>query len=241
MTPLPFERYLNEVTARAALLETLLAGAAPQTPLPTCPGWTLTELSVHVRGNLATLGGAAAGNPAREVPPRLTDCAEDFAAALRAAGPDAQTESWGLKQPARYWARRAAHDLTVHHADAALALGAPLEVAPDLAADGLDELLEMFAGEDLPGLRGLAGRSLHLHATDAGNAEWLIDFTGPSPTGSGGFTWRHAHQKATTAVRAPMTALLLLAYRRYPADSEDIQILGETAVLDTWLDHIALT
>ncbi|WP_165984006.1 maleylpyruvate isomerase family mycothiol-dependent enzyme [Streptomyces sp. YIM 98790] len=235
MASLPYDRYCHEVTAQAALLDGLLAGAPPQTPVPTCPGWTLAELSVHIRGNLATLEQAVRGSAPGEVPPRLADCAERFAAAFRSAGAEAVAEAWGLKQPARSWARRAAHDLAVHRADAALALGAPFELAGDLAADGLDELLDMFAGQDLPGLRELAGQTLHLHATDADDAEWLITFTPP------GFTWRRAHEKAATAVRAPLTSLLLLCYRRRPPGHESVQLLGAPAPLSGLLDSIALT
>ena len=39
------------------------------------------------------------------------------------------------------------HEATVHRADAALALGADYQLAPELAADGIDEWLERVVVE----------------------------------------------------------------------------------------------
>lgn len=71
-----------------------------------------------------------------------------------------------------FWARRMAHELTIHRADATLAAGQPYEVAPEIAADAIDEWLQItqFAQRTMPddGVRELrgTGRSIHLHATD---------------------------------------------------------------------------
>ena len=64
-------------------------------------------------------------------------------------------------------------------------------------------------------LRG-PGRSIHLHATDTApelNAEWLVELTEDV------LVWRRGHEKATVALRGPLTAVLLAFYRRLPLDS----------------------
>jgi hypothetical protein len=116
-------------------------------------------------------------------------------------------------------------------------------VAPDLAADAIDELLDLFsdplvrsASPRLAELRG-PGKSIHLHATDAEpelSAEWLIEL------GSDGYTWRHGHEQATVALRGPLADVLLVFYRRLPADSERVEVLGDAALLDFWLDRVRL-
>ena len=63
------------------------------------------------------------------------------------------------------------------------------------------------------GHRSRAGHGLHFHATDTepqAAAEWVVDLTGDA------ITWRRAHEKAAVVVRAPLTDLLLLIYKRRP-------------------------
>lgn len=80
------------------------------------------------------------------------------------------------------------------------------------------------------------GRTLHLHATDTApetRAEWVVDLTGEA------ITWRRAHEKATVAVRGRLVDLLLLIYKRRPARSEGIEILGDDQLLDFYLERVS--
>lgn len=148
--------------------------------------------------------------------------------------------SWAGIPTSGFWARRMAHELTIHRADAALAAGQPYEVAPDIAADAIDEWLQIveFAQRTIPDdesreLRG-AGRSIHLHATDGTaelDAEWVIEFTDDL------IVWRRGHEKATVALRGPLTAVLLAFYRRLPLDSPELEVLGERELLEFWLER----
>jgi hypothetical protein len=79
-------------------------------------------------------------------------------------------------------------------ADAELAVGRPVSLAPNLAADSVSDLLELFSIlpriDDFPALSQLRGhgQTLHFHATDPGLAtagEWLAHRT---PAGSSGST-----------------------------------------------------
>jgi predicted lipid carrier protein YhbT len=132
------------------------------------------------------------------------------------------------------------HELVVHRADAALAAGLPYEVAPEIAADAIDEWLEIveFAQRTEPDdaaaeLRG-PGRSIHLHATDAPadvTAEWFVELT------EEGVRWRHGHEKATVALHGPLTDVLLAFYRRLPPDGGRLEVLGDRELLDFWLER----
>lgn len=256
------DRYCDEVIAQTDLLSDVLKGADLSVIVPTCPDWTLADLVRHIGGNLhaaemAVRTGTAVGSPDQQVPEGtgpagdnpaaldawLAEGAARFADTLRQAGPAAQAQIRGLQRSTAFWARRAAHDLVIHRADAAGTVGADYAVAPELAADAIDELLELIsdpqvaaASPRLAELRG-TGKSIHLHATDtaAGSAaEWLIEL------GPDGFTWRHGHEKSTVALRGPLADVLLVFYRRLPADSERVEVLGEAALLDFWLERVSL-
>ena len=277
MANLPYDRFCDEIVAQTGLLREVAAGADLSATVPTAPDWTLADLLRHVGGNLRALEqavrtGVPVTEPEREVPGHagpsaddpaalegwLASAAEAAAATLRAAGPDDEAQLWVVRWPTAAWARRAAHDIVVHRADAAGTVGAAYTVDEDLAVDAVEEFLDLLsglaAGEAAGGgaeARGTAGPgadgteggdpgpggTVHLHATDAGPglpAEWLLV---PDPPG---FRWRHAHEKATVAVRAPLADLLRVVTRRLPPDAEDVEVLGDRAVLDAWLERLRL-
>jgi uncharacterized protein (TIGR03083 family) len=262
MTLLGHDRYCDEVITQTGQLRTLLPGADLSATVPTCPDWTLAQLVRHVGGNLlavetAVRTGTAVAEPAGQVSGWSGPAADDlpaldgwvaeaaarFAGTLRAAGPAVQAQVWTVRQPTAFWARRAALDVVIHRADAAGTLGAGYTVAPELAADAIDELLELISDPQVAGssprlaeLRGRGG-SIHLHATDGGGgpaAEWLIEL------GAGGFTWRRGHERASVALRGPLADVLLVFHRRLPPDSERVEVLGERALLDFWLERVSL-
>src|SRR6266571_516000 len=113
---------------------------------------------------------------------------------------------------------------------------------PAVAVDAIDEWLQLSSLpihlEYHPEARELLGpgRTLHFHATDTepqAAAEWIVDLTGDA------ITWRRAHEQAAVAVRAPLTDLLLLIYKRRHARGEDIAIFGDADLLDFWLERVS--
>ncbi len=111
-----------------------------------------------------------------------------------------------------------------------------------MALGAIDEWMELGSlpmhFEVHPQMRELLGpgRTLHFHATDTepqAAAEWVVDLTGDA------ITWRRAHEKAAVAVRAPLTDLLLLIYKRRPASGEGIQLFGDADLLDFWLERVS--
>jgi uncharacterized protein (TIGR03083 family) len=180
-------------------------------------------------------------DPAQHAP-WLNAGAERVVEAVTAAGSDLVWTLAGIG-PASFWARRRAHEAAVHLADAQLAAGRDVDLAPEVAADGVDEWLARIAAG--PGgtagsalgpaqdLRG-DGQSLHFHGTDpglSGTGEWLVTRT-PS-----GVTVARGHGKADVAVRGPAVGLLLVLTRRLPPSAPGIEVLGEHALLTHWLQH----
>ncbi|HEV7851600.1 MAG TPA: hypothetical protein VGP27_09590, partial [Mycobacterium sp.] len=78
------------------------------------------------------------------------------------------------------------------------------------------------------------GRTLHLHATDNGlgaAGEWSITGT------DDGIAFTHEHGKGDVALRGPATDLLLAVVRRHPAADAGLEMFGDTAVWDGWLER----
>jgi uncharacterized protein (TIGR03083 family) len=233
------------------LLAELIHGADPATPVPGCPGWTLTQLLRHVgRGDrwAATIvrerrdsfldpkdvsNGKPPDDPDGAVE-WLRESARTLVDAVARVGADTTCWTFLGPRPAAFWVRRRLHETTVHRADAALAVGVEYELAPVLAADGLAEWLDIVSATSGRGDRPAPldrGASLHLHATDGAlgpAGEWLVE------AADGGVSWRRGHAKATTAVRGPVVNLLLATLRRRP-EADGLELIGDADVWTRWL------
>ncbi len=243
---------------RAALLDQtqafgeLIRGADPSTPVPTCPEWTLKQLFRHVgRGNrwAAQIVAERRSQPLdpRDVrdgrPPDdpnaaidwLNGSAQQVIIAVDQVGSDARVWTFLGSRPAGWWIRRRLHEVDVHLADAAIALGTDYSLAADLAADAISEWIErtvVQSDRQTPPIP--PGRALHLHATDAGlgpTGEWTI------VNDEHGISWSHDHAKGDVALRGPATDLLLALVRRRPVTELGIEVFGDSEVWDTWLDR----
>ncbi|MFF8025295.1 maleylpyruvate isomerase family mycothiol-dependent enzyme [Streptomyces sp. NPDC007896] len=262
MTPLAHDRYCDAIEREVRLLrDVVTSGADLSATVPTCPDWSLERLVRHTGGALRWVelivrtkaqenvhdeqvplleGPAAEGDPAA-LDAWLAETGEMLVAALREAGPATKVWAWAGDLSSGFWARRMTHELVIHRADATPAAGLPYEVAPDVAADAIDEWLGIieFVQRTRPhdaaaaALRG-PGRSIHLHATDTPpelDAEWVVELT------EEGVVWRRDHEKATVALRGPLTDVLLAFYRRLPLDDGRLEVLGERELLDLWLER----
>jgi uncharacterized protein (TIGR03083 family) len=246
------------VDFRAALLDQtrdfgeLIRSADPSTPVPTCPDWTLKQLFRHVgRGN-RWAAQIIADHRAHELDPRdvrggkppddpdaaidwLNEGAQLIINAVDQVGADARVWSFLGPRPAGWWVRRRLHEATVHRADAAMALGVEYDLSPEIAADGVSEWIELMtvqAKRAQPPVE--KGRTVHLHATDGAlgpTGEWTI------ANDEDGLGWSHEHGKGDVALRGPAKDLLLAIVRRRTAADVGIEIFGDIAVWDGWLER----
>jgi uncharacterized protein (TIGR03083 family) len=140
------------------LTETVIS-AAPETPIPTCPGWTMRQLMRHVGraqrwaaeiirtkadvslDPLSVPDGRPPDDPKGARPWLLAGPEVLLDAIAHVGGPDVTVATFDGPRPARWWARRLLHESTVHRADAVFAVDQHYELAPELAADGIDEWL----------------------------------------------------------------------------------------------------
>src|SRR5205823_6038165 len=83
--------------------------------------------------------------------------------------------------PKAMWARRQAHETTIHRVDAELAAAAGVTpIAAELAIDGIDELLTCFVPRPRSRLKADPARSLRIVASDVDDS-WLITIGANGP------------------------------------------------------------
>ncbi|MER6566047.1 maleylpyruvate isomerase family mycothiol-dependent enzyme [Streptomyces sp. NPDC001093] len=257
--PLPYDTYREAVARETLRFCEVVQDADPATAVPSCPDWTLADLTRHV-GALQRWFGTLLTRLVQELPRSrdvelgLPENARDYpdwlaagvpgvAAVLRDTDPEAPMWVWGEDRHARFWARRMLFETLVHRVDAERAVGLPSDIDPVLAADGVDEFLVNlpYAGLFAPGVTKLRGdgETLAFRSTDAGDgpgAEWRmrLDPDGFRPVG------REAESEpVTAAVRGQAADLLLLLYGRRSYQDPAFEISGQTAVLDNWFAHTA--
>lgn len=214
--------------------------------MPSCPGWKVADVVRHVGGVHQWAAIAVrSGGPDRPEFPHISDDlqgaalldwaevrAAELLASLAEADPDAGAWTFGPPRTVRFWLRRQAHETSVHAWDAGNAVGKPLSIASDVAADGLAEFLDVMLGRMVKRVPApWTGQTVHFHRTD-GDGEWLATL-GPD----GAVTVEHKHDKGQLAVRASAPDLLLWATNRIGSDR--VELFGDSALADRWRSELA--
>ncbi|WP_058043638.1 maleylpyruvate isomerase family mycothiol-dependent enzyme [Streptomyces roseifaciens] len=251
-------QHATAVAAETARFVATVKGADPATPVPSCPGWTLADLTRHtgsVHRWFSVLLSRRIQQPptSREVelhlpeqpdgyPDWLTMGATEAAQVFAATDLDAPMWAWGLDQHARFWVRRMLFETLVHRADAELALGLSPHIDRVLAVDGIDEFLTNlpFASFFAPGTAELRGpdRTIRFGCTDGDDEgdDWLIHLR---PDGFGLVTGDARSRTADATVRGTAADLLLLLYGRLDRNSDAFELLGDRDLIAHWFAHSA--
>lgn len=228
--------------------------ADPSARIPWSDSWTVADCGVHLGGAHHLFARVIAGRPTADFsegrslePPAPSD--PDASAWLRTGtaalldaldglSPDEPCWTWWpADQTIGFWHRRMAHETLVHRWDLELGAGIAGEpIAPALAADGIDELLDVFVAVSrmVHGSPG-DGESVHVHCTDT-DGEWLVTFGAPGAT-----ELRREHAKGSLAMRGPAEPLLLRLWGRLDADQAEaagIEVLGDQTVVERWSELV---
>lgn len=241
------ETYLKQVRADGERIAEVSVGNL-ELPVPTCPGNTVASLLLHTTGvfafwtgaleqnrrpdfDMARLEGAGVDTHLREL--------ERFLTAISARDPDETTWTFGSQQSVRFWCRRSAHEMSIHRWDFENAVGDPEPIDPDLAADGIDEILvefgtkrddasgwvsgsEMFDGD---------GETFCLQATDGTDSRLVtarpdhFDIV----VGSG---------SADVTARGTASDLLLFCWGRVPP--HELEVDGDASLLERWQERVRI-
>lgn len=237
-TRLSHDQYVAHLQRESARLQEVLAEAADDARVPTCPDWTTLDLLWHMaEGHLfwtaaVELNGASPADVGDQAARPTSDrtelarlaqqAADSFAQALATRGPDAACWTWADEHTTGWVARRQAHEALIHRVDAELTAGDRSPRQPAFAADGVDEALRvMFGG--VPSWARFTVNPEHrvrLRATDA-QMSWLVRVG--RLTGVGPQSGKHFDEPALDVADGDDGS---------PASAE---VSGAAADLDCWL------
>ncbi len=236
-------------------LSAAAAEAGPDAAVPSCPDWVVRDLVRH-QGGVHRWAASIVGTPRTEpwnvdldevvgTWPDDADLLPWFGAGVEAltkvltqADPD--LTCWAFlpaPSPLAMWARRQAHETSVHGVDAELAARRPVTPFPaDFAADGISELLEGFVPRG-GRLRSDQARTLRVRCADVA-ADWLVSI-GPDQVQTTSGKGREDGGDAGSAdceVTGTAEDLYLALWNRRQPDC--LQLSGDRGVLDLFLNRV---
>ncbi|SNR51209.1 TIGR03083 family protein [Haloechinothrix alba] len=218
--------------------------------VPTCPGWRVRDLLLHI-GGVHRWAGTVVAESRRE--PLHLERAEGISAhlptdgelvgwfrrghadllkALRNAPEDLRC--WAFltaPTPLAFWARRQAHETTVHRVDVESAAGGVGRVEPHVATDGIDELLGGFVPRARTGLHSDPPTSMSVRTTDTG-ARWLLH------VGRGPVTVERSSGPADTVVSGTASDVYLALWNRLPL--RELDVAGSEELLLRWPETVRI-
>jgi uncharacterized protein (TIGR03083 family) len=246
-THLTTDDHIEALIRRGAVLREAAAAAGFDARVPTCPAWTVAKLVAHQgmvhRWAAANLRGET--DPPRAKPTDTADLLAWYSAGLAAlvdtirASPDDAKAMVFLNDappPRGFWARRQAHETTIHSVDAISAgLGrwpSATDVAIDsaLAADGIDELLCGFITRGKGKLHSAEPYAMAVKTADTGHA-WTVRISDGPIVATPGETERPEVTFSGTAVQ-----LYLSLWNR----ADEMAVDGSPDVVDHWRSQIRI-
>jgi uncharacterized protein (TIGR03083 family) len=213
------------------------------TPVPGCPDWDVRALLAHT-GMVhrwatchVTEGRAASVTEPEDTYAAPTDAIIEWyrdghaalVAALRAAPDDLDAMTFLADAGAarHFWARRQAHETTVHGVDAAAAArGAVPDIDADFALDGIGELLEGFYARRGGRLYADPPLTLRIAPTDA-TASWRVELRPDHRV-----ITRDGAGPADCTLRGRSADLYLELWNRHTA--RPVEIDGDDAAVAVW-------
>ncbi|WP_310718641.1 maleylpyruvate isomerase family mycothiol-dependent enzyme [Streptomyces lydicus] len=254
---------ITEFVETLRLDGSLLADAAEEAGLdasvPACPEWQVRDLVTHIgrvhrwateivaKGVQQPSGPAEAPDlPDDELISWLREGHHHLVLALHSAPRD--LDAWTFlpaPSPLTFWARRQAHETSVHRVDAQQAAGASLTPLPTaFAADGIDELLTGLHARERSRIRTDVPRTLRLRATDAPDADWTVHLSEAPPrtvrtmadAGSvSGSDSPEQGKPVDCTIEGPAEELYLTLWNRRPWDA--LTITGDRELPELWRER----
>ncbi|MCQ4205997.1 maleylpyruvate isomerase family mycothiol-dependent enzyme [Streptomyces longispororuber] len=238
--------HVRVVDTEGRLLAAAAEEAGVDAKVSTCPGWQVRDLVRH-QGAVHRWAAShiAEGHKSRqplENPDHLDG--DELLAwfreghgqlldTLRGARPD--VDCWAFlpaPSPLAFWARRQAHETTVHRVDAQSALtrvsrDEPDPITTEFGVDGIDELLTGFHARSRSKVRSDVPRVLRVRATDA-DVTWTVRITGEPPAAERGVS-----APADCEVAGPAARLYLALWNRLPFPD----VTGDAALAALWRER----
>lgn len=218
--------------------------------VPWSDRWTVATVARHVASIHYVVGEIIKGRPDAdfglfndlEVPskddPEFLEWSRTGTASLldQLSSAPADDECWSWYEHGRsvgWWARRMAHETVVYRSDVDLAQGQTFSVDSEIAADGVDENLDVFVGAARATNDSPSGPTIGFECTDRDDRWWL------DLSVRGDRTVSREARPASLRIRGTAEQLLLFVWGRPPSSGiPGVIVSGETPVLDRWAELI---
>lgn len=246
-TSLTFDEHIAALEAAGPRLVDVAVDAGMDAPVPTCPAWTAQALvahqamvhrwaAAHVRGDDpdAVPNQTEIRTSVADLPGYYREGLAALTTALVDAPPDlaAMTFLNDAPPPRQFWARRQAHETTIHMVDAIAAKVGRLPTADEtgihasLAADGIDELLRGFFTRGRSKLYDDTEYTVAVEANDV-DRRWMLRVAprltvDPDERGEG------------DDIAATITGTAVQLYLALWNRGDQVQVTGRSDVLDHW-------
>ena len=204
--------------------------------VPTCPDWAMDGLVTHVTRVYLNAANLVSSRATEQLDrPKVPDgdplevfshALDDLVAALQDADTDTPVWNWSDQPPtAAFWARRMAHESSVHRYDAQAAHGVVQPIDAELAGDGINELIDVIVPVVYrrDSVNGPVG-TIALNSSDDGG--WCLDLQPQN------VTRLDVVSDPSVTVRGTTSTLLLALCGRVPWTALDSD--GDTDLLTAW-------
>ena len=214
--------------------------------VPSCPGWNIDDLVWHLgevhwfwSQDIETRAtGPEDVEKAKPARPTTYDeliawgrsQADRLLHVLESTANDVAVWTWALDaadHTVGFIRRHQVQEAAIHRWDLqnAARTGSPDPIAPEVAADSVDEMLAVTLPWSVRPDKPLLG-TVHLHCTDT-EGEWFLHPDGRVEA---------IHQKGDVAIRGAASDLLLALYKRVPLDS--VELIGNETLARELIDRI---
>ncbi|MGV9281308.1 maleylpyruvate isomerase family mycothiol-dependent enzyme [Streptomyces sp. NPDC003730] len=239
--------HIEVLDREGVLLAAAAESAGTDAAVPTCPGWQVRDLlrhtgMVHRWATAFVAEGHTGPRPAEDLTdldgvPLLTWFREGHGRLVDTlAGAAPGVRCWSFlpaPSPLAFWARRQAHETTVHRLDAESARGGePAGIGVDFAVDGVDELLCAFHARPKSAVRTEEPRTLRVRATDAPDAVWTVRLSAQPPV-----TVREDAEDADCELSGPAAQLYPALWNRRPFPA----VTGDGSLAALWRERSRVT
>ncbi|WP_156724606.1 maleylpyruvate isomerase family mycothiol-dependent enzyme [Streptomyces apocyni] len=239
-------QYIRVLEKEGQLLASNAELAGPDATVSTCPGWQVRDLlrhtgMVHRWATAFVVEGHRSYHPDGGEPAldgaELLDWFRAGHARLVAGleGAPADLECWTFlpaPSPLAFWARRQAHETTVHRVDSESALRGTDRDTIDaaFAVDGIEELLVGMHAREKSRVRSAKPGVLRVRATDT-DAVWTVRISDAPPSAERGDAG-----EADCELSGPAARLYLALWNRLPAP----RLTGDPELARLWRENSAV-
>lgn len=238
-----FGTWMDALRKEGLRMAEVTSGVSPDAPVPSCPDWSVRDLVRHTgrvhrwAGLMIAEGRMTPSSNLEEIIPEGWPSDAGLAGWLR-EGHDRLVKTlenaptdlrcWTIMNapvPRDFWARRQAHETSIHRVDAELAADTVTGFDPMHAADGIDELLVWFIGR--PGRSPSAPTEMTLGVFAADVDQGWTAMLGPE-------TARGHRELRNPDCTVSGTAADLYPYLWNRTPLGDLQVEGDPGVLEQW-------